>query len=137
MSTNLIKVDKLPTLQELNNTNVENTSTVNVVGVTPKGFLVNMAADPYSPSDDVSESLYFAELKLLRTYCHNCLDNKMKDKLIMFLFKKVLYDNAVSLNLVNDANIYLSELYNLLDMKTCNCSINNKTCENGYCELCK
>lgn len=57
---------------------------------------------------------------------------------MMFLFKKTLYDNAVTLGLTEDSEMYLSELYNLLDMKTCACDINNcKDCENGYCQLCK
>ena len=56
----------------------------------------------------------------------------------MFLFKKTLYDNAISLGLQEDADMYYNELINLLDMKTCSCDIiNNKCCENGYCQLCK
>ena len=61
-----------------------------------------------------------------------------KDKIMMFLFKKTLYDNAISLGLQEDADMYYNELINLLDMKTCSCDIiNNKCCENGYCQLCK
>lgn len=55
---------------------------------------------------EMNESLYYAEIKLLTTYCHNCLDNKMKDKIMMFLFKKTLYDNATTLNLADDAEQY-------------------------------
>lgn len=86
----------------------------------------------------MEESLYYAEIKLLTTYCQNCLDNKMKDKLMMFLFKKTLYDNAVELGFTEDAEKYYNEMLNLLDMKTCNCNINTKNaCENGTCSICK
>ena len=88
--------------------------------------------------EEITDSLYYAEVKLLTIYCRNCLDNKMKDKIMMFLFKKTLYDNAISLGLQEDADMYYNELINLLDMKTCSCDIiNNKCCENGYCQLCK
>lgn len=84
------------------------------------------------------ESLYFAEVKLLTKYCHTCLDNKMKDKIMLFLLKKTLYENATELGLTDDADKYYTEMLNLLDMRTCSCTIDNcKTCENGYCELCK
>ena len=51
----------------------------------------------------MEESLYLAEVKLLTRYCHNCLDNKMKERIMMFLFKKELYDNATKLGLTEDA----------------------------------
>lgn len=87
---------------------------------------------------EMNESLYYAEIKLLTTYCHNCLDNKMKDKIMMFLFKKTLYDSATTLNLADDAEQYYNEMLNLLDMRTCNCTIDDcKNCKDGYCELCK
>lgn len=86
---------------------------------------------------NTTESLYYAEIKLLSTYCLNCLDSRMKDKIMMFLLKKTLYDNAIELGLEDDAKQYESELMNLLDLKTCNCSVENyKTCKDGYCELC-
>ena len=50
----------------------------------------------------MEESLYLAEVKLLTRYCHNCLDNKMKERIMMFLFKKELYDNATKLGLTED-----------------------------------
>ena len=56
---------------------------------------------------------------------------------MMFLFKKTLYDNATTLGLTEDAEQYYDEMLSLLDMTTCNCNINTKTCENGYCQLCK
>lgn len=88
--------------------------------------------------NEINESLYYAEVKLLTRYCHNCLDNKMKDRIMMFLFKKTLYDNAVELDLEEDAKQYYIEMLNLLGMRTCKCTINDcKTCKNGYCELCK
>ena len=66
------------------------------------------------------------------------IDNKMKDKIMMFLFKKTLYDNATTLNLADDAEQYYNEMLNLLDMRTCNCTIDDcKNCKDGYCELCK
>ncbi len=42
---------------------------------------------------------------------------------MMFLFKKTLYDNATTLNLADDAEQYYNEMLNLLDMRTCNCTI--------------
>lgn len=87
---------------------------------------------------EVTESLYYAEVKLLSKYCNTCLDNKMKDKIMLFLLKKTLYDNATTLGITEDADRYYVELLNLLDMKTCNCDISScKTCKDGYCELCK
>ena len=87
---------------------------------------------------EMNESLYYAEIKLLTTYCHNCLDNKINDKIMMFLFKKTHYDNATTLNLADDAEQYYNEMLNLLDMRTCNCTIDDcKNCKDGYCELCK
>lgn len=87
---------------------------------------------------NVNELLYYAELKLLTKYCHNCLDNSMKNKIMMFLFKKTLYDNAVALKLTEDAEKYYNEMLNLLNMRDCDCSIDNyKSCSNGYCQLCK
>ena len=85
--------------------------------------------------NDINDSLYYAEVKLLTKYCHNCLDNKMKDKIMMFLFKKTLYENAIALDFTEDADIYYKEMLNLLDMRTCNCTINDcKNCKDGYCE---
>lgn len=87
---------------------------------------------------EIIDSLYYVEVKLLTTYCKNCLDSKMKDKIMLFLFKKTLLDTATALDLQEDADMYYNELINLLDMKTCSCDIiNNKCCENGYCQLCK
>lgn len=83
----------------------------------------------------MDESLYYAELKLLTTYCKPCLDNKMKDKLLLYLFKQTLYNRATELGLEEDAEQYYNEMLNLLDMRKCECSINNK-CENGYCSIC-
>lgn len=88
--------------------------------------------------EENKESLYFAEVKLLTTYCHNCLDGRMKDKIMLFLLKKTLYDNATELKLTDDAAMYYSEMLNLLDMKTCNCTIDDcNNCKDGSCKLCK
>lgn len=87
---------------------------------------------------EVTESLYYAEVKLLTKYCHHCLDKKMKDKIMLFLLKKTLYDNAVELELEDDAEQYLTELFNLLDLRRCDCepgSCTCKCCNDGYCEL--
>lgn len=81
----------------------------------------------------MEESLYYAEIKLLTTYCQACLDNKMKQKLMMFLMKYTLWQNAISLGFEEDAEKYYSEMLVLLDMKSCNRKPN---CENGYCALC-
>lgn len=87
---------------------------------------------------EITESLYYAEVKLLTKYCHNCLDGRMKDKIMMFLLKKTLYDNATALSLTEDADRYYNEMLNILDMKICNCTIDDcKNCKDGYCELCK
>lgn len=85
----------------------------------------------------INDSLYNAEVKLLKKYCNNCLDNKMKDKIMLFLLKKTLYENAIELGLTDDANQYYDEMLNLLDMKTCNCTNANNNCENGVCRICK
>lgn len=86
---------------------------------------------------EMNDSLYYAEVKLLKKYCNNCLDNKMKDKIMLFLLKKTLYENAIELGLTEDANQYYDEMLNLLDMKTCNCTNTNNNCENGVCRICK
>lgn len=83
----------------------------------------------------MEESLYYAEVKLLTKYCHSCLDNKMKERLMLFLMKNTLYENAIELGLEDDAAMYYSEMLNLLDMKNCNCSITNNTCTNGNCTI--
>lgn len=85
---------------------------------------------------EMNDSLYYAEVKLLKKYCNNCLDNKMKDKIMLFLLKKTLYDNAIELGLTSDASQYYDEMLNLLDMKTCDCT-NPNNCENGVCRICK
>ena len=87
--------------------------------------------------EDKIESLYYAEMDLLTKYCKTCLDNKMKNKLIMFLFKKTLYEHATALELTEDAERYYNEMSNLLDLRTCDCSVSDcNTCKDGYCELC-
>lgn len=118
----------LPTVDELKESSLDSGTTI-----TP------LSVPEYTgePTED-AESLYYAEIKLLTTYCRNCLDNKMKDKIIMFLLKKTLYDNAITLQLEDDAKQYFDEMMNLLDLKTCNCTINDcKNCKDGYCRLCK
>jgi hypothetical protein len=95
---------------------------------------------PFYFKKNMEESLYLAEVKLLTRYCHNCLDNKMKERIMMFLFKKELYDNATKLGLTEDADMYYKEMLNLLGMRTCNCTINCNTCKNcsnGSCTICK
>lgn len=84
----------------------------------------------------MNESLYFAQIKLLTTYCQSCLDNKMKQKLMMFLFKYTLWQNATDLGFEEDAEKYYNELLILLNMKTCDVKCECKPCANGYCELC-
>lgn len=84
----------------------------------------------------MEESLYYAEIKLLTTYCQNCLDNKMKEKLMMFLFKRVLWQNAVSLGFEEDAERYYNEMLLLLNMTSCGVKLNCNNCANGYCSLC-
>lgn len=101
------------------------------------------------------ETLYNAEVKLLTTYCHNCLDNKMRNKIIMFLFKMTLLENAEELGLPKDVARYQQDILRLLGLGCSNCThcnlINSsteyhdystneetcKTCENGYCTICK
>ena len=93
------------------------------------------------------ETLYNAEVQLLRKYCHNCLDNKTKDKLVMFLFKMMLLENAEELGLSEDAKKYEIEILSLLNLtpnccNTCGTAAVNKIncntcCENGYCAICK
>lgn len=88
----------------------------------------------------MDETLYYAEVKLLTRYCRPCLDNKMKERIIIFLFKKILYDNATVLNLTEDADMYYKEMLNLLDVRDCGCNIKCntcKTCNNGTCAICK
>jgi hypothetical protein len=88
----------------------------------------------------MEESLYYAEVKLLTTYCQNCLDNKMKERIMMFLLKKTLYENALALGLTEDADMYYKEMLNLLNMRTYNCNIGCNTCnkcQNGSCSICK
>ena len=52
--------------------------------------------------------------------------------------RDLLYDNAITLQLEDDAKQYFDEMMNLLDLKTCNCTINDcNNCKDGYCRLCK
>lgn len=85
----------------------------------------------------MNESLYNAEVKLLTNYCKPCLDDGTKDKILMFLFKNTLYENALALDLTEDAEQYYTEMLNLLDLRTCVCDINCNTCKNGNCSICK
>ena len=84
----------------------------------------------------MEESLYYAEIKLLTQYCQACLDNKMKQKIMMFLLKHTLWQNATNLGFTEDAEKYYAEMLILLDMKTCDKKPNCKNCQNGYCALC-
>lgn len=127
----------LPTVDELKESSLDSGTTITPLSVTDTGYIVRVPEYTGEPTED-AESLYYAEIKLLTTYCRNCLDNKMKDKIIMFLLKKTLYDNAITLQLEDDAKQYFDEMMNLLDLKTCNCTINDcKNCKDGYCRLCK
>lgn len=90
--------------------------------------------------NEINESLYYAEVKLLRNYCSNCLDNKMKELIMMFLFKKILYDNATELGLTEDADLYYKEMLNMLNLRKCDCNIMCNSCNkcgNGTCTICK
>lgn len=83
----------------------------------------------------MEESLYYAEIKLLTKYCQHCLDNKTKQRLMMFLFKKTLWENALALGYEEDADQYYKEMLRLLNVANCNDKpIDN--CEYGYCALC-
>ena len=73
--------------------------------------------------NEINESLYYAEIKLLKSYCSNCLDNNMKELIMMFLFKKTLYDNATALGLTEDADLYYKEMLNMLNLRKCDCNI--------------
>lgn len=84
----------------------------------------------------MEESLYYAQIKLLMTYCQTCLDKKMKEKLMMFLFKKTLFDNALLLGFTDDAEQYYNEMLLLLEMKGCSNEIICKKCEYGKCTIC-
>lgn len=84
----------------------------------------------------MEESLYYAEIKLLMKYCQPCLDNKVKETLMMFLFKKTLYDNATTLGFDDDAEKYYNEMLALLNLRGCNKKIECKKCENGQCSIC-
>lgn len=79
----------------------------------------------------MEESLYYAQIKLLMTYCRTCLDNKMKEKLMMFLFKYTLWETATELGFTDDAEQYYNELLLLLGLKGCSSDMLCKTCENG------
>lgn len=88
----------------------------------------------------MNESIYYAEVHMLRKYCHSCLDDKMKERIMMLLFKNTLYDNATKLGLTEDAQMYYNEMLNLLDLRSCDCNIDCKTCNNcsnGSCAICK
>lgn len=138
MDNTILQVtNSLPTVDELKESSLDSGTTLTPLSITDTGYIVRVPEYTGEPTAD-AESLYYAELKLLTTYCRNCLDNKMKDKIIMFLLKKTLYDNAITLQLEDDAKQYFDEMMNLLDLKTCNCTINDcNNCKDGYCRLCK
>lgn len=86
----------------------------------------------------MDEDIYYAKLKFLTTYCSSCLDSCMKDKLMMLLFKESLYYTAIKLGFDEDAEKYKTEILNLLNLRTCDCTTTGcKNCSNGYCELCE
>lgn len=66
----------------------------------------------------MDESIYYAEIKLLNKYCSTFPNETLKKRIIMYLFKKMLYDNATELELTDDASIYYTEMLNILNMVT-------------------
>lgn len=76
-------------------------------------------------------TLYEAEIKMLRSYCDTCLDDKQMQKVMILVFKRQLLEQAIATSHNKEAMQYYLDLVRLMDVNV------NKKCDNNGCQECK
>lgn len=76
-------------------------------------------------------TLYEAEIKMLRSYCNTCLDDKQMQKVMILIFKRQLLEQAIATSHNKEAMQYYLDLVRLMDVYV------NKKCDNNGCQECK
>lgn len=76
-------------------------------------------------------TLYEAEIKMLRSYCNTCLDDKQIQKVMILVFKRQLLEQAIATSHNKEAMQYYLDLVRLMGVYV------NKKCDNNGCQECK
>ena len=76
-------------------------------------------------------TLYEAEIKMLRSYCNTCLDDKQMQKVMILVFKRQLLEQAIDTSHNKEAMQYYLDLVRLMGVNV------NKKCDNNGCQECK
>ncbi|YP_010509966.1 hypothetical protein OJM13_gp13 [uncultured phage cr82_1] len=76
-------------------------------------------------------TLYEAEIKMLRSYCDTCLDDKQMQKVMILVFKRQLLELAIATSHNKEAMQYYLDLVRLMGVNV------NKKCDNNGCLECK
>lgn len=76
-------------------------------------------------------TLYEAEIKMLRSYCNTCLDGKQMQKVMILVFKRQLLEQAIATSHNKEAMQYYLDLVRLMGVNV------NKKCDNNGCQECK
>lgn len=76
-------------------------------------------------------TLYEAEIKMLRSYCDTCLDDKQMQKVMILVFKRQLLEQAIATSHNKEAMQYYLDLVRLMGVNV------NKKCDNNGCQECK
>lgn len=76
-------------------------------------------------------TLYEAEIKMLRSYCNTCLDDKQMQKVMILVFKRQLLEQAIATSHNKEAMQYYLDLVRLMSVYV------NKKCDNNGCQECK
>lgn len=76
-------------------------------------------------------TLYEAEIKMLRSYCNTCLDDKQMQKVMILVFKRQLLEQAIATSHNKEAMQYYLDLVRLMGVYV------NKKCDNNECQECK
>lgn len=76
-------------------------------------------------------TLYEAEIKMLRSYCNTCLDDKQMQKVMILVFKRQLLEQAIATSHNKEAMQYYLDLVRLMGVNV------NKKYDNNGCQECK
>lgn len=89
------------------------------------------------------KELYLTIKKFLIKFCSTCLDNEQKEKILMYYFKKDLFDYAVQYGTFEEVLNYYTDLMRMIggrNYKNFGVRNNNlqacKACVNGLCRIC-
>lgn len=89
------------------------------------------------------KQLYLTIKKFLIKYCSTCLDNEQKDRILMYYFKKDLFDYSMVYGTFEEQVSYYTDLLRMVGGKGYkNFSIKSnykqgcKSCINGVCAIC-